>query len=51
MNNGNVYLIGMMGSGKTVTGKTLADFLGDIFFELVEFITDIFEFNCVATAF
>lgn len=34
MNNGNVYLIGMMGSGKTVTGKVLADLFGDTFIDL-----------------
>ena len=30
----NVYLIGMMGSGKTVTGKVLANLLGDAFLDL-----------------
>ena len=36
MKNGasNVYLIGMMGSGKTVTGKALASLLGDTFVDL-----------------
>jgi len=33
-NPGNIYLIGMMGSGKTVTGKALADVLGDAFVDL-----------------
>jgi len=33
-NTGNIYLIGMMGSGKTVTGKVLADLLGDAFVDL-----------------
>jgi shikimate kinase len=31
---GNIYLIGMMGSGKTVTGKALASLLGDAFVDL-----------------
>ncbi len=30
----NIYLIGMMGSGKTVTGKALADLLDDVFVDL-----------------
>ena len=30
----NVYLIGMMGSGKTVTGQVLAGLLGDAFVDL-----------------
>jgi shikimate kinase len=30
----NVYLIGMMGSGKTVTGRVLADLLSDAFVDL-----------------
>ncbi|MFA5159182.1 MAG: shikimate kinase [Candidatus Omnitrophota bacterium] len=30
----NVYLIGMMGSGKTVTGKVLADLLSYVFVDL-----------------
>jgi len=30
----NIYLIGMMGSGKTVTGKILADILNDEFVDL-----------------
>jgi shikimate kinase len=34
MSNDNIYLIGMMGSGKTVTGKALADLLGDTFVDL-----------------
>jgi shikimate kinase len=36
MNNGayNIYLIGMMGSGKTVTGKVLADLLNGTFVDL-----------------
>jgi shikimate kinase len=31
---GNIYLIGMMGSGKTVTGKALAERLGYTFVDL-----------------
>jgi shikimate kinase len=31
---GNIYLIGMMGSGKTVTGKALAERLGFVFVDL-----------------
>ncbi len=34
MNNENVYLIGMMGSGKTVTGKALAERLDYAFVDL-----------------
>ena len=34
MNNQNIYLIGMMGSGKTETGKVLAELLGDAFVDL-----------------
>ena len=30
----NVYLVGMMGSGKTVTGKALSGLLGDVFVDL-----------------
>ncbi len=33
-NTGNIYLIGMMGSGKTVTGKALAEILDDSFLDL-----------------
>src|SRR5688572_7312409 len=47
----NLYLIGMMGSGKSVTGKKLAEILGTLFIDLDERvqdrtrrkITDIFE--------
>ena len=34
MHNENIYLIGMMGSGKTVTGEVLADLLDDVFVDL-----------------
>jgi shikimate kinase len=34
----NIYLIGMMGSGKTVTGKAVADLSGMKFFDLDETI-------------
>jgi len=34
MYNQNIYLVGMMGSGKTVTGKALADRLGCVFVDL-----------------
>ena len=47
----NVYLVGMMGSGKSVTGKKLAEYLGYPFVDLDEWIqqktkrtiADIFE--------
>lgn len=47
----NLYLVGMMGSGKSVTGKKLAEYLGYPFVDLDEWIqektkrriTDIFE--------
>lgn len=34
MSGHNIYLIGMMGSGKTATGEVLADLLGDTFVDL-----------------
>ena len=34
MNHKNIYLIGMMGSGKTVTGKALSGLLGRTFVDL-----------------
>lgn len=34
MNSKNIYLIGMMGSGKTVTGKALADLIDYTFVDL-----------------
>ena len=47
----NLYLVGMMGSGKSVTGKKLAEYLGYSFLDLDEYIqqkaqrkiTEIFE--------
>lgn len=36
----NIYLIGMMGSGKTVTGEALADFLDYAFVDLDEEIRE-----------
>ncbi|MFQ6677596.1 MAG: shikimate kinase [Fidelibacterota bacterium] len=53
MNVGNIYLIGMMGSGKTTVGKLLADKLQTAFIDLDEMIEtntqktvrDIFEQN------
>lgn len=38
MNKSNIYLIGMMGSGKTVTGRRLATMLGMDFVDLDQMI-------------